>query len=239
MSYGVTPEGFSRPDFATIRAALEQLAVTAYGPGVVLVGGVVGRFLDLLTEREDLLWQAMQAVNESRTPSGAVGLALDDLAALTGTFRQAPIASTVTLTLTGTPGTVVAAGFLARIPNQTLATFSTLAAVTLDGTGHADAPARCLVTGPVAATAGSLTEVVTPTTGVSSVTSFTDALLGTDAADHKNGTQAARLENTGRLTMGFYLPNGASTVTVQHAVYGTDASSGWELWAQAQGCNCA
>lgn len=54
---------------------------------------------------------------------------------------------------------------------------------------------------------------------------FTDALLGSDPADHKNGAQAARLEGSGRLTMEFYLPNGASTVTVQHAVYGTDASS--------------
>ena len=67
---------------------------------------------------------------------------------------------------------------------------------------------------------------------------FTDALLGADAADRRNGTQAARLEGSGRLTMEFYLPNGASTVTVQHAVYGTDASSSWELWAQSQSCNC-
>lgn len=67
---------------------------------------------------------------------------------------------------------------------------------------------------------------------------FDDALLGTDPADHKNGSQAARLENAGRLTMNFYLPNGAQVVTVQHAAYGTDASSGWELWAQAQSCGC-
>jgi endonuclease G len=67
---------------------------------------------------------------------------------------------------------------------------------------------------------------------------FSDALLGSDAADHKNGTQAARLEGTGRLTTGFYLPDGASTVTVQHAAYGVDASSSWELYAQSQGCNC-
>lgn len=67
---------------------------------------------------------------------------------------------------------------------------------------------------------------------------LTDALLGTDAADHKNGAQAVRVENSGRLTMNFYLPNGAQVVTVRHAAYGTDASSGWELWAQAQSCGC-
>ncbi|QJX49222.1 DNA/RNA non-specific endonuclease [Hymenobacter taeanensis] len=38
--------------------------------------------------------------------------------------------------------------------------------------------------------------------------------------------------------MDFFVLNGASTVTVQHAIYGTDASSSWELWAQPEACNC-
>ena len=38
--------------------------------------------------------------------------------------------------------------------------------------------------------------------------------------------------------MDFFLPDGATTVTVQHASYGTDASSSWELWAQSEACNC-
>lgn len=65
-----------------------------------------------------------------------------------------------------------------------------------------------------------------------------EAVLGSTAADHKNGTQAVRLQQGGSLTMEFYLPTGASTVTVQHAVYGTDASSSWELFAQSESCNC-
>ncbi|GAA3984963.1 hypothetical protein GCM10022407_32410 [Hymenobacter antarcticus] len=65
---------------------------------------------------------------------------------------------------------------------------------------------------------------------------FDDALLGTDAQDHKAGTQAARLQLAGTLTMDFFLPDGASTVTVQHGTYGTDATSAFELWYQTQGC---
>ncbi|MGI4819967.1 MAG: DNA/RNA non-specific endonuclease [Janthinobacterium lividum] len=67
---------------------------------------------------------------------------------------------------------------------------------------------------------------------------LTDAVVGTDDADHKNGAQAVRLEQAGKLTMDFLLPNGAATVTVQHAIYGTDGSSSWELWAQAASCDC-
>ncbi|SET97516.1 DNA/RNA non-specific endonuclease [Hymenobacter actinosclerus] len=67
---------------------------------------------------------------------------------------------------------------------------------------------------------------------------FTDALLGADPDDHRAGAQAARLQQTGRLTMEFFLPDGASTVTIQHALFATDASSGFELWYQSQACNC-
>ncbi|RZK94147.1 MAG: hypothetical protein EOO62_30990 [Hymenobacter sp.] len=67
---------------------------------------------------------------------------------------------------------------------------------------------------------------------------LTDALLGTDANDHKNGPQAVRIAQQGRLTMDFFVPQGAATVTVQHASYGTDGSSSWELWAQSQACAC-
>lgn len=67
---------------------------------------------------------------------------------------------------------------------------------------------------------------------------LTDAVLGSSEADRKNGAQAVRLQGNGRLTMNFFLPNGATTVTVQHALYGSDASSSWELWAQSESCNC-
>jgi endonuclease G len=79
-------------------------------------------------------------------------------------------------------------------------------------------------TGSVAFTTGSWT--------------LADAVVGTDAADHKNGAQAVRLQQAGTLTMDFFVASGAATVTVQHASYGTDGSSSWELWAQSDGCAC-
>ena len=59
---------------------------------------------------------------------------------------------------------------------------------------------------------------------------FNDALIGNLSGDHKNGTKAARIENTGMLTMNFNLTNGASAVSILHAEYGTDASSTWALY---------
>lgn len=59
---------------------------------------------------------------------------------------------------------------------------------------------------------------------------LTDALIGNTTADAKTGTQSARVRYSGLLGMDFDL-SGAGVVTVDHAKYGTDASSTWELWA--------
>lgn len=61
-----------------------------------------------------------------------------------------------------------------------------------------------------------------------------DALVGTSASDHKNGLQCLRVRN-GKVTMGFDWPNGAQTVTVYHAAYGSDAASTWQLWYSTDG----
>jgi len=68
---------------------------------------------------------------------------------------------------------------------------------------------------------------VTLTTGV---WNLNDALIGNTSSDRKNGTQSARVRNSGKLTMKFNLTNGAATVTVLHARYGSDANSTWQLW---------
>ncbi|MBS1513075.1 MAG: hydrolase [Bacteroidetes bacterium] len=68
---------------------------------------------------------------------------------------------------------------------------------------------------------------VTLTTGV---WNLNDALIGNTTSDRKNGSQSARVRNSGKLTMKFNLSNGASTVTILHAKYGSDASSTWQLW---------
>jgi endonuclease G len=56
-----------------------------------------------------------------------------------------------------------------------------------------------------------------------------DALTGNTTSDRKTGSWSARVRNTGKVTMNFNAAS-AGTVTVQHAVYGTDGSSTWELW---------
>lgn len=57
-----------------------------------------------------------------------------------------------------------------------------------------------------------------------------NALIGTSTSDAKTGTRSVRVTASGTVRMLFNAPNGAGTVTVAHAIYGTDASAQWQLW---------
>jgi hypothetical protein len=72
---------------------------------------------------------------------------------------------------------------------------------------------------------------VTLSTGV---WDFNDALIGNLSTDHKNGSQCARIRNTGTITMEFDVTS-ASSVSIAHAVFGTDGASTWQLWASTNG----
>src|ERR1051325_10488079 len=63
---------------------------------------------------------------------------------------------------------------------------------------------------------------------------FDDALIGNLSTDRKTGAASARIRNVGAISTDFDFAS-ASTVTVQHAVFGTDGSSTWELWASTNG----
>ncbi|MBV8860088.1 MAG: DNA/RNA non-specific endonuclease [Acidobacteria bacterium] len=61
-----------------------------------------------------------------------------------------------------------------------------------------------------------------------------DALIGNLSTDRKTGAQSARVRNVGQLNTQFDFAS-AGTVTVQHAAFGTDGASTWELWVSTNG----
>ena len=57
-----------------------------------------------------------------------------------------------------------------------------------------------------------------------------DALTGNLSTDRKTGTYSARIREIGRVRMNFN-KTGAGTVSIQHAVFGADGPSTWQLWS--------
>ena len=64
---------------------------------------------------------------------------------------------------------------------------------------------------------------------------LSDALLGTSTRDRKFNSRSVRVRNTGYAIMSFDLPNGASTVRVRHAKYGSDSNTSWRLISSTDG----
>jgi endonuclease G len=63
---------------------------------------------------------------------------------------------------------------------------------------------------------------------------FDDALVGNLSTDRKTGSASARIRNVGSIKTDFDFAS-AGTVTIQHAVFGTDGASSWELWVSTNG----
>lgn len=60
---------------------------------------------------------------------------------------------------------------------------------------------------------------------------MTDALIGSLSSDRKYGSKSVRIRNTGYMIMNFNMDNGAETIRVRHAKYGSNGNSTWRLIA--------
>ena len=57
-----------------------------------------------------------------------------------------------------------------------------------------------------------------------------EALIGNLSTDRRTGSWSARIRETGRVRMNFN-KTGAGTVSMQHAAFGSDGPSTWQLWS--------
>lgn len=111
MAFGLTSTGFIAPSLEEIGDAIRNTLRSLFGPSLDLSdGSVLGQLVGILAERLADLWDLGEHLNSSMDPDQATGVNLDALCALSGTIRDGARASTVTLTLTGTPLSTVPAG---------------------------------------------------------------------------------------------------------------------------------
>ena len=124
-------------------------------------------------------WEAQQLTFEQFDPTKATGASLSALVELNGLQRLPSTPSSAAVDLAGTPGTVIPAGQLvadADNANQ----WQTQTDVTLDGTGLGATVIVCITFGPITAAPGTLTNIVTPVPGWTTVTNATEASVGND-----------------------------------------------------------
>jgi uncharacterized phage protein gp47/JayE len=179
MAYGVTSSGFVKKPATQIKADLEAAFRARNGDSFdVSTESPAGQIIGLATDLVSEAWDMAEATYAAFSPDGATDVSLDNLCALTGTKRLPATFSTVTATLTGTPGAVISAATFSVA--GTGSQFKMDADATIGGGGTVTATCTAVASGPVIATAGTLTVIDTPRAGLTSVTNATDAKLGSN-----------------------------------------------------------
>ena len=116
-----------------------------------------------------------QLAYNNRGPGTAIGAGLDGIVKANGIARKAASASTATVVLTGTAGTVInngvasdANGYLWNLPSV----------ATIGAAGTVSVVATCQTLGSITASAGQIATITTPTAGWLSITNPAAAVVG-------------------------------------------------------------
>lgn len=176
LSATITAEGISAPDYQTILARVTGYFRQIYGTDAYLEpDGKDGQMVALMALAVHDANNTAIAVYNSFSPGTAETDALTRNVKINGIRRKAATNSTVDLLLTGTAGTTITNGSV-RDDNSVI--WNLPAAVTIGVDGTAVATATCAATGAVAALAGTITGINTPTRGWASVANPTAATVG-------------------------------------------------------------
>ncbi|WP_172513497.1 baseplate J/gp47 family protein [Enterobacter roggenkampii] len=176
LSATVTAQGISAPDYQTILTKVTGFFQQIYGTDVYLEpDSKDGQMVALVALAIHDANNTAIAVYNSYSPSTALTDALSRNVKINGIARKGETRSTVDLVLTGTTGTTITNG---SVRDDNGIVWNLPATTTIDGN---PVTATCNTPGAVAALAGTITKINTPTRGWVSVNNPTAATVGTAA----------------------------------------------------------
>ncbi|QUG75957.1 hypothetical protein GKQ23_13555 [Erwinia sp. E602] len=176
LSATVTAQGISAPDYQTVLSTLTGYFRQIYGTDAYLEpDSKDGQMIALVALAVHDANNTAIGVYRSFSPATAMGDALSSNVKINGIARRPATNSTVDLLLTGAIGTNITNGAV-RDANSVLWNLPATVVIGTDGT--ALATATCSRSGAVAAVAGSVIQIATPTRGWVSVTNPQAAAVG-------------------------------------------------------------
>lgn len=179
LSATVTAEGISAPDYQTVLDTITGYFQQIYGGDAYLdPDSKDGQMVALVALAIHDANNTAISVYRSFSPATALGDALTSNVKINGITRRAATNSTVDLLLTGTVGTTITNGSV-RDTNSVV--WNLPATVVIGSDGTVVATATCANSGAVAAVAGSVNGINTPTRGWASVTNPLAATVGVAA----------------------------------------------------------
>ncbi|EGA0865538.1 hypothetical protein H4783_000332 [Salmonella enterica subsp. enterica serovar Cerro] len=179
LSATVTAEGISAPDYQTILDTLTSYFQQIYGSDAYLEpDSKDGQMVALVVLAIHDANNTAISVYNCFSPVTGYGAALTSNVKINGIARKGATNSTVDLLLTGTAGTTITNGTV-KDTNNVIWRLPDSVVIGVDGT--VTATAICSKSGAVAAPAGTITTINTPTRGWTSVTNPAAATVGAPA----------------------------------------------------------
>ncbi|GAB7202372.1 baseplate J/gp47 family protein [Dickeya oryzae] len=179
LSATVTAQGISAPDYQTILSTITGYFQQIYGTDAYLdPDSKDGQMVALMALSIHDANTTAIAVYNSYSPSTALSDALTRNVKINGIGRKGETRSTVDLLLTGTAGTDITNG---SVKDDNSVIWNLPALVTIGVGGTVTVTATCNTSGAVAALAGTITGINTPTRGWTSVTNPSAATVGAAA----------------------------------------------------------
>jgi uncharacterized phage protein gp47/JayE len=172
----VSSTGLTIPQFAAYLAYLVTNYQAIYGSTVYLgADSADAQDLSIRALQASDLAQALQAVWLSFNPQTAIGTSLDLLGKLIGTARNQATFSTVILTVSGIPGTVITNG---EVQDTTGNYWFLPTPITIGSGGSINVTGTAAIAGVTTANPGTIVIISTPTSGWTGVTNAGAANAG-------------------------------------------------------------
>ena len=165
------------PDTADLEQEVSQEYKDAFGDDLVTTPDTPQGVLitQEVLARSNVLQNNAQIANQIN-PDLAQGVFLDAIAKLTGLYRQKATATTVSVIVTGTPGTIIPTTAVAQ--TSTGYFFNPVSPITIDNTASASGVFQCTDTGPIVVSTGDLSIIVGGVLGWETISNLSPGLTG-------------------------------------------------------------
>ena len=207
---GLTSNGYTAPDTLELVENMGANAQSSWGPLIdVSTDSDLGYFNGVNAIEIANVFSDLKEFYTNLNPNNSEGRMLENICLFTGIVKQGLTYSTGVVTFTGDTGTVIPKDTVVYVDGDSSRRFTTANEVTIDSEGTARVNVTSEVQDAIAAPVGTLTQLETPITGVTSLTNTREISLGSPTVETEAKLRARR-NNT--LTIG-----GNGTPSALHA----------------------
>lgn len=170
---GVTEQGFTVKSAAEITADLDAKFVGTFGSQFdTSAESPDGQLIGIVAKLLEDVWQQAEGAYNAYSPSNAYGVGLDKVAEINGITRITNLPTSVAITLSGTAGTVVPAGYIVKTVDGL--EFATVAVAVLP----AIVTAKCTTQGAIKILANEVHVLTTAIAGLTGATNLEPGITG-------------------------------------------------------------